>query len=138
MSKHNNWITISTKTRNRNLPLEKIKTKSKDESSKIIPKWMEIKYKEKEKENFRVVPYYPIKQKAKGLTVLVDKNLNPPKNKYTLYNPEKSIFSFGDFRNNVVSEEERKFNDDKVSKLPKKFFDWDDGKKFNPKYKKDV
>ena len=48
------------------------------------------------------------------------------------------IFTYGDFRNNVTTRPEHLYYDSKVSQVPKKFFDWDDGTRFNPKYKKDV
>ena len=71
--------------------------------------------------------------------VLVDKDLNPSKIKNEIqYNPKRSIFSYGDFRNNVLTKEQMEFYNSKVSQTPKKFFDWDDGKKFNPKYKNDI
>ena len=65
----------------------------------------------------------------------VDKNLNVDRNKY---NPQRSIFSYMDFRHNVVTKEQAEYYGSLVSQSPKKFFDWDDGKRFNPKFKKDV
>ena len=101
---------------------------------------MEIKPKQENRvENLKTVNYYPIRQKAKGLMVLVDKELNPSKIKNEIeYYPRRSIFSYGDFRNNVLTKKQMEYYNSKVSQEPKKFFDWDDGKKFNPKYKKDV
>ena len=82
--------------------------------------------------------YFPIKQKAKKLIVFVDKELNPSKIKTVNYNPVRSVFNYGDFRNNVLTKKEKDIYDAKVSQKPRKFFDWDDGKRYNPKYKKDV
>ena len=140
LSKHQNWITVTPKHRDRTRPLEKMKAINLEATSKIMPKWMEIKQKEENRvENLKSVNYYPIRQKAKGLMVLVDKDLNPSKIKNEIeYNPKRSIFSYGDFRNNVLTKEQMEFYNSKVSQVPKKFFDWDDGKKFDPKYKKDV
>lgn len=141
LSKHQNWITINTKSRNRNKPLERMKIENMEKTSKIMPKWMETKFSKsqgKGKENFKLIEYYPIKQKCKKQMAYVDKVLNPPKNKHFDYFGERSVFSYGDFRHNVLTEKERKFCDGTVSNLPKKFFDWDDGKTFNPKYKKDI
>ena len=110
-----------------------------EETSKIMPKWMEIKHKTcKKEDDFKSIEYYPIKQKCTKLMAFVDKDINPPKNKNINYNKNKSVFSYGDFRNNVVTKQQHEYYDSKVSQIPKKFFDWDDKKKFNPKYKKDV
>ena len=43
-----------------------------------------------------------------------------------------------DFRHDLMSEKDTKYYGAKVSQFPKKFFDWDDEKKFNLKYKKDI
>ena len=139
LSKHQNWITTSPRTYDRKHPLEKKKALNMEETSKIMPKWMEIKHKNnKKEENMKSIEYYPIRQKCKKLMVFVDKDINPPKNKVLNYDKNKSVFSYGDFRNNVVTKKEHEYYDKKVSQTPKKFFDWNDGKKFNPKYKKDI
>ena len=120
-------------------PLEKMKAENMEVTSKIMPKWMEIKHKKtKTIENLKSAEYFPIKQKAKKLIVLVDKDLNPSKLKPLDYDPKRSIFSFGDFRHNIMTKKEKEIYNAKVSQEPKKFFDWDDGKNFNPKYKKDI
>ena len=138
LSKHQNWITTSPRTYDRKHPLEKKKALNMEETSKIMPKWMEIKHKiNKREEDLKSIEYYPIRQKCKKLMVFVDKDINPPKNKILNYDKNKSIFSYGDFRNNVVTKPEHIYYDSKVSQLPKKFFDWDDKTKFNPKFKKD-
>ena len=89
-------------------------------------------YKTKE-DKFKSVIFCPLLKKNRKMVLLVDKNLNP---KLTKNN--RSIFNLGDFRHNVIFDEERKIFDNLVNKNPKKFFDWDDGTRFNPKYKKDV
>lgn len=138
LSKHQNWITTSPLTNDRKHPFEK-QMASNVETSKIMPKWMELKFRNtKREENLKSIEYYPIRQKCKKQMIFVDKDLNPKKNKILDYNKNKSLFSYGDFRNNVVTERERKYYDGKVSQIPKKFFDWDDGTKYNPKYKKDI
>ena len=110
-----------------------------EETSKMMPKWMEIKRKtNKKEENLKSTEYCPIKQKCKKMMTFVDKDINPPKNKVLKYNKNKSIFSYGDFRNNVHSKKEHEYYDSKVSQKPKKFFECDDKKRYNPKYKKDV
>ena len=136
-SKHQSWITTSPLTNDRRHPFEKQKA-SNIETSKIMPKWMEIKFKGmKKEENLKSVEYYPIRQKCKKQMVFVDKELNPKKIRPINYDKNKSIFSYGDFRNNVVTKPEHIYYDSKVSKSPKKFFDWDDKTKFNPKFKRD-
>jgi hypothetical protein len=139
ISKHQNWITISPRSMDRKHPLEKMKAENMEVTSKIMPKWMEIKHKKaKRLENLKVAEYFPLKQKAKKLIVFVDKDLNPSKLKSIDYDPKRSIFSFGDFRHNIMTKNEKDIYDAKVSQEPKMFFNWDDGKKFVPKYKKDV
>ena len=106
-----------------------------------MPEWMEIKNREKkiEEDKFKLVEYNnPLRQKASKMMTYVDKDINPTRLKPILYNPNKSVFNFDDFRHNVMSEKETKYYGSQVSQFPKKFFDLDDGKKFNPKYKKDI
>ena len=138
LSKQQNWITVNSKTKDRRHPLEKIIQTEKETTSKIMPEWMESKYKDNKKEDdFKLIDYYPTKQKAKQLLIYVDKELNPSKVKPPDYNPMKSVFSYCDFRNNVLTKQQHEYFDSKVSQLPKQFLHWDDGTKFNPKYKRD-
>ena len=67
-----------------------------------------------------------------------DLNLNNIKTKTYDYDSTRSIFSYQDFRNNVNTDREAKFYGSKVSQKPKRFFEWDDGTKFNAKLKKDI
>ena len=139
ISKHQSWLTTSPKTFDRKRPLEKKKVLNVEETSQIMPKWMQIKHKKSKKEDsFKSTKYYPIKQKTKKMMIFVDKDINPPKNRKLNYNKNRSIFSYGDFRHNVITEKQHKYYDSKVSQEPKKFFDWDDKKRFNPKSKKDI
>ena len=139
ISKQQGWITVTPKTNYRKRPLEKMKAENMEVTSRIMPKWMEIRHKnEKNVEYLKSIEYYPIRQKCKKLMVFVDKDLNLPKNKTIDYDPHRSIFSYNDFRHNVVTKKEHEYYDKKVSQLPKKFFDWDDGTVFDPKYKRDV
>jgi hypothetical protein len=66
--------------------------------------------------------------------VLVDKQFNEKK---FINSDTKSIFSIGDYRHNLNFNNEVNMYSSKISQKPKKFFDWDDGLKFNPKYKRD-
>ena len=137
LSKHQNWITTSPLTNDRRHPFEKQKAPNIG-TSKIMPKWMEIKFKNtKKEENLKSIEYYPIRQKCKKQMVFVDKELNPNKIKALDFNKNKSIFSYGDFRNNVITKEQHIYYDSKVSQSPKLFFNWDDKTKFNPKLKRD-
>ena len=105
-----------------------------------MPRWMEIKTeKAKPPDMFRSIEYNnPIKQRTKRMMAFFDKDLNIKSLKTYDYNPTKSIFCYQDFRNNVNTTREAKFYGDKVSQKPKRFFEWDDGTKFNKKYKKDI
>ena len=139
-SRYQNWITVTPKGKDRKKALEKIKTLKKEQTSKVMPKWMEIENKTKKPEEiFKIVEYNnPVRQKTKGLMAFVDKIINPKRLKPIAFNPSRSIFNIDDFRHNVRTDKDRKIFDSTVSQLPRKFFDWDDGKKFNPKTKKDV
>ncbi len=44
LSRYSNWITVTPKSKNRRYPLEKMKIKL-DETSRIMPNWMQIKAK---------------------------------------------------------------------------------------------
>lgn len=73
----------------------------------------------------------------------VDKRLNP-KQIRTERNLEsdkvdetRSIFHIGDFRHNLPTEALARKYDTKISQKPRLFFEWNDGTKFDPKYKKD-
>ena len=109
-------------------------------TSKLMPRWMEIKTENsKPIDLFKSVEYNnPLKQKAKKQMAFVDKELNINKGKTFEYNPSRSIFSYQDFRNDVNTSKEAKYYGEKVSQKPKEFFGWDDGKVYNPKFKKDV
>ena len=87
-------------------------------------------------DKFKSVEFFPHLNKSKKMMTLVDKNLNPKLNKSRLGN--RSIFNYQDFRHNMAFEEERKYFDNLVNKEPRKFFDWDDGKVFNSKTKRDI
>ena len=43
-SRFNKWITVTPKNKNRRNAMEKIKTTKMDETSKIMPNWMQIKF----------------------------------------------------------------------------------------------
>jgi hypothetical protein len=42
-SRYQEWITVTPRSKNRKMPLEKMKVEKFDETSKIMPKWMQIK-----------------------------------------------------------------------------------------------
>lgn len=77
------------------------------------------------------------------MMALVDKELNPKRrinetSGEAFENNARSIFNLGDFRHNLRTEKMAREYDTKVSQKPRQFFDWDDGKRYDPKYKKDV
>ena len=45
LSRYNRWITVTPKSKNRRMPLEKMKIEKIDETSRIMPNWMQIKAK---------------------------------------------------------------------------------------------
>ena len=142
-SKNQNWLTVIPKKQDRRKALEKIRILIMEVTSQLMPNWMEIKYK-KDKNNlnddkFKSIEYNsPLRQKPQKMVILVDKDINSKKFGPNEYNPNRSVFSLNDFRHNLITKKETNYYGSKVSQLPKNFFDWDDGKRFNPKYKKDV
>jgi hypothetical protein len=64
---------------------------------------------------------------------LIDKDINEPKKENK---PNKSIFSIMDYRHDIRLKEEADVYSSRVSQEPKKFFDWDDGKPYNPYFRK--
>ena len=142
-SKNQNWLTVTPRNQDRRKALEKNKILDMDITSKLMPKWMEIKHKKDHNftnsDKFKPVEYnYPVKQKPKKMMAFVDKDLNPKRLLPLECNTNRSVFNLNDFRHNVITKKDANYYGSKVSQLPKKFFDWDDGKKFNPKYKKDI
>ena len=139
-SKNQNWLTVTPKKKDRRNALEKKRILDMDVTSKLMPRWMEIKTdKSKPIDLFKSIEYNnPIKTKTKRTMAFVDKELNLNRIKTVEYNPSRSVFSYQDFRCNVVTTKDAKNYGEKVSQKPKRFFEWDDGKKFNPKYKKDI
>ncbi len=64
---------------------------------------------------------------------MIDKDINEPKKENK---PNKSIFSIMDYRHDIRLKEEADVYSSRVSQEPKKFFDWDDGKPYNPYFRK--
>ena len=131
---------MTPKKKDRRKALEKKRILDKDVTNKLMPRWMEINTdKAKTPDIFKSIEYnYPLKQRTKRMMAFVDKDLNMNNLKTCDYNPSRSVFSYQDFRNNVNTNKEAEFYGSKVSQKPKRFFEWDDGKKFNTKYKKDL
>jgi hypothetical protein len=131
LSRNKNWITVTPRHKNRNKCLENVKVKN-DETSLILPKWMIGKYpKALSPDNFKGVTYTSIRN-GKTSRQLIDKN-NLKKNDW-FHN--RSIFAIGDFRHNVLSEKDVNDYQKDLSLQPKRFFEWDDGKVYDPKKKK--
>ena len=140
LSKHKGWISISSKNNSRITPLEKF-TFDREKHRNVMPNWMNLKYYKnytKDEDVFTKVQYNPSILKSKKMMLLIDKNLDPKITNKSVLLKQRSIFNFGDFKHNVMFEDERKYNDNLVSQKPKKFFDWDDGKVFNAKTKRDI
>ena len=138
-SKNQNWLTVTPRGKDRRNALEKKRILDMDVTSKLMPRWMEIKIGNKKPDNFKSIEYNnPVKTKTKRMMAFVDKDLNLKRINTLIYNPERSIFNYQDFRNDVMTKKEAKDYGEKVSQQPKRFFQWDDGKKFNPRYKHDI
>lgn len=54
LSRYKSWITVTPKSKNRRMPLEKMKIEHFDETSRIMPNWMQIKAK-KDKELYEMM-----------------------------------------------------------------------------------
>ena len=50
-SRYQKWITVTPRNKNRRKPLEKIKISKMEETSKVMPKWMQITGKDKKLED---------------------------------------------------------------------------------------
>lgn len=63
-SRYNKWITVTPTSKDRRRPLEKIKIQKMEETSKIMPNWMQIKIdKEKIKEDpMRAAEYQTLRE----------------------------------------------------------------------------
>jgi hypothetical protein len=141
-SRYQKWITVTPRSKNRKYPLEKQKKSNMEETSKTMPKWMQIKHGSR---NIQMDPMktaeYQSYKTGKKYMVLVDKNenLNHPQTTRNLNNikENKSVFSLGDFRHNLPYIQDANQYMEKVSQKPKEFFHWNDGTTFNPKFKRD-
>lgn len=129
LSKNKKWITINTNTFDRLHPYENMKVK-KGESCKILPEWMKSKYSSPLTKDMMMGANYKNTFTGHTSRILVDKSNKTPNN-------NKSIFSFMDYRHNVLFENEYKQYQRNISNEPKKFFDWDDNKIYDPKKKRD-
>jgi hypothetical protein len=65
--------------------------------------------------------------------MLVDKDINDLKNPIKT---NRSVFAISDYRHDIRLKEEADLYSSKVSQKPKNFFDWDDGKAYNPYFRK--
>lgn len=76
LSRYKSWITVTPKSKNRRLPLEKMKIEKFDETSRIMPNWMQIKAK-KDKELFEMMrssEYNSIRH-VRGFLILLFKKI---------------------------------------------------------------
>ena len=64
----------------------------------------------------------PLRQKPKVMRILMDKDNQGDKKNINKINDKKSIFSFGDFRHDVMTKKEAKYYGSKISQKPKNFF----------------
>ena len=125
LSKTKNWITVTPKHKNRRKPLESIKVKNV-EGSKILPEWLQPKYHQPLSPDCLTHKSYTSIRNGLTTLQLVDKDNGSNRN-------NKSIFSIGDFRHNVSFKDDMIKYQEGISEKPKRFFDWDDVKRYDPK-----
>lgn len=129
LSRNKSWITVTPRSKNRRKPLENIRVKN-DEPSPVLPQWMRPKFHQKiTPDIFKKVDSTSVRTRKRTMQLVDINNLNN--------NPSnRSIFSIGDYRHNLAFKQECE-NQLNISYEPKKFFDWDDGRYYNNKKKKD-
>jgi hypothetical protein len=130
VSRYQSWITVTPKGKNRKRPLEKVKVTNMEETSKVVPNWMQIKHINKPPDTMRSKDYKAHRgnDKTEKFTMLVDRDQ---------FN--KSIFNIGDFRHNVTTREVADMYTANISKSPKEFMTWRENERlFNPRFKTDV
>ena len=136
LSKNKSWITVTPRSKNRRKCLENIKAKP-HEVSRTMPQWMVLnsKYKQSNcnrKDIFKGVDHISIRNGIASRELVDKSNL-----KSNDWKCNRSIFSIGDYRHNVRSVNEVSKYQEGLNKEPKRFFDWDDGKQYDPKKTRD-
>ena len=120
LSRISGWITVSPKSRNRQHrlgrygPFNKSKKGNNFQNvSDLAPAWMQTEADRKTEKKFQnvLVPSF-VREEAKRM-ILADKE-----------QPEKCVFSFGDFRHNVTTKEEAERYTRGISENNKRFFEW--------------
>lgn len=120
LSRISGWITVSPKSQNRQKrlgrygPFDKSKKGNNYQNvSDLAPAWMQTDALRNENTAFaNVVPPKNLRQEQKRV-FLVEKE-----------KPEKSQFSIGDFRHNVVTADEARIYSQGVMDVPKRFIEW--------------
>ena len=104
LSRISGWMTVSPSSRNRakrlarHFPFDKTKKGPEmQNNSDLAPIWMQSKYPRNQPEQFKVSLPHPCQRKERKRLILVEKEQE-----------KKSVFSFGDFRHNVMTKEEVK------------------------------
>ena len=119
-SRLSGWIYVPAESKNRKHRLGKTGPISGEPNnniqtvSNLAPVWMQRESKSLEKKiNFKnFQPPNIIRQEPKRMILVDDQT------------PEKSIFSFGDFRHNIRTKDEVDIYNKTASDQPKKFLDW--------------
>lgn len=129
-SRNQNWITVDANNPNRKHPLEKEKKNKMETSSVIMPRWMQIIPIKTTKENpkfFKREHFISKGQNKDTRVVMLNDEL-----------PNKSIFSYMDFRHNLTTREEADKFGKMVSQVPKQLIGWECSTKFDPKVPQDT
>lgn len=116
ISRNQGWITVTPKHKNRQKPVEKFGVSGDAAKCNVLsPQWMQSQHpKNKTDQMQRQVPSTTNLRNESFRTFLMDRE-----------QPGKSVFSYGDMRHNVHSEEDvKKFNNQAFSQGVKRMTEW--------------
>lgn len=122
LSRISGWMTVSPSSRNRakrlarHFPFDKSKKGPEmQNNSDLAPTWMQSKYPRNQPEKFKVSLPHPCQRKERKRLILVEKEQE-----------KKSVFSFGDFRYNVMTKDEMKEFEKGLSLEVSHLIKWDE------------
>ena len=120
LSKISGWITVTPRSQNRakrlgrHGPFDKSKKGHNLRNvSDLAPQWMQTTAPEPPPAGYATSTGHPTMRDLKKQTFLVDKQ-----------QPERSVFSIGDYRHNVITAEEAARHMQTVSSQPKNLLEW--------------
>jgi hypothetical protein len=122
LSRISGWMTVSPKSRNRSKRLGKFGPINKSKKgndlqnvSDLAPFWMQSEYQRNKSSQFRNTLAHPCQRKELKRVTLVEKEQIP-----------KSIFSYGDFRHNVLTSQEARESEKGLTMFPKRLIEWNE------------